>query len=180
MDKRWRNLGILVLVVVVIALAFFLYNSFSVGSFDKVIQRNGYTTVKFESEVSSLSTQISPGVLSDLKELSKTAKGSDKNFLEGVIQLESNKQIFLLDFNQFMDSNLESACDNIIQYQSDLGDAVVDLSAQVEYLDSVGNSYGVDLNTDYANKQAQLLPEALNELEYSCIDNYISSNDVED
>ncbi|MFA6064374.1 MAG: hypothetical protein WCW44_02515 [archaeon] len=166
MDKRWRNLGLLVLVVLIVAGAFFYFNQPSekkpvLTSFESslkdVFSKNGYT---FSSLVNEGSAEVDVSKLDKLRQgissidlvIGDVNSAALKSYYLGVIDLKKEEKIVLADLDKYT-SDENTLCENI-DYLGDLDVNMSSLSAKYSGLNALKNSYLqgntliIDLNSE--------------------------------
>ncbi len=170
MDKRWRNLGFLVLVVVIVLSVWFLFSTKSSNDdFEVFLEKNELSKDEFSDALSSINKPLADDTIADLKNLSSKSSGDEKIFLEKILTVESQKRDVLLLTENKLSNNLEDICQNIFSYRDEIQTKMYLLEDNMLSLGSMQNGFGVDINSENIIYQSEMIPLALDDFEWTCI-----------
>lgn len=169
MDKRWRNLVIIVVLIFVFILIFFLTSS-GFGEDDEnlvsLIENNEYTEESFSYSLGSFINPLDSSLVNDLQEFE--GYENDKVFVEKVLEIEDDKNELLEDYFSLFDENTIDLCDNIHLKSDEFSDKALDIIDKINEIDSLDSSIEVDINDSRLNEQYEDLLISLSEFEYGC------------
>ena len=171
MDKRWRNLILIVvtiIILVVIGFSGLLYTNEQ--KLNAVLKNNNYSTEDFSIYLSTYSEALSPSLINDLKEFSKSLDGDDKKFIEKVIELQDDKNGLLVEFSEFLYLDPVISCDDFYSYD----DLITEKLYAVDYVNSeinkINSNLKPDINDDKLEEQFLAAEEILNQMELNCLE----------
>ena len=172
MDKRWRNLGILFLIVIVAAAAYLAINSgiFSGSSVSSALASNGYTNESFSFSVSSLVHPLDDKLVSDLKSLASRSSGNDKAALEEIVQLEKDKNAMMGHYFDLLSVDKVSQCDSIQSEEKSIGDEAFGIRERIVALPSKKASFALDINESHVVQDYEDMLVSFSAMEDSCFE----------
>jgi len=172
MDKRWRNLGILLVVVVVVVSAYFLINSdvFKAQTLDSTLAKNEYTNESFSFSVSSLVHPLDDKLVLDLKSLAARSSGNDKAVLEEIILLEKDKNVMMENYFDLLALDVVSRCDAIQSEEKIIGDKAFAIRERVAALPLKKTSFVLDINEGHVVGDYENMLISFSAMEDSCFE----------
>ena len=154
MDKRWRNLGILFVVVVVAIVAYlFLPSLLAPQSISSVLLQNEYTPESLSFSLSSYMLPLDDGLLKDLKKLQGTSSGDDKKLLDAVVSLESDKNEMMGEYFGLLQQDVLTRCDNFDAAEKSITAKAQSIREKVADLSSMKSSIQLDINNDNMDQE---------------------------
>ena len=151
MDKRWRNLGILVLVVVLLVAGFFVYQNLPKSGYNpnitenqkialEALNKNDVNYAEFKVALELFNYSIDDTILNKILADSKGNKE-----MSDLISFEKEQNIVLEDFYNLNSEGLIGACSNMDQIDVVLGKAQDIADRMITYVGS-SNSLNLDSN----------------------------------
>jgi hypothetical protein len=181
MGKQWRNLGILVVILIIVSLIVYFvfpqYLPFSTkNGLAQVVEKNNLDLDKFKGSVESLSVTFSPALASDLKNLSSKSSGVDKLYLDTLLQIDSEKSLISSKLSELYDKN-QDFCSSLYSYEDQIDESVSKIQDKFDSLSLIKSVYSIDLNGGNIKEDKLLLKDAFYGFDEACVSDLVDLED---
>lgn len=166
MDKRWKNLGIIVIAIALLFIIYFLSIAFYSKGVVEILNDNEYSIESFSFSISSFVNPLDPKLISDLENFS--GSNEDKAYVVKVLEIENDKKIILENYFEFVQGDYLDTCDNLHIIEENLSELSLDVIEDSEELGRMPNSFGADVNFDNLFYQYETLLMSMSSAEESC------------
>ncbi len=166
--NKWRNLGLIVLVVIIIAFAYvFILPSLFPKNIGGILEENEYSVESFSFSISSFINPLDVKLVEDLENF--VGSEEDMAYVKKVLEIEEDKNALVEEYFLFLNKDYLTACDELHVSEENLSESALDVVDGSEELDAMSNTFGADVNVDNLLYQYENLLMSMSAAEENCL-----------